>query len=37
MYPVFGEPGMANDALLTCLPAGRKESVQRILPYLTGV
>ncbi|KAF2234654.1 NAD(P)-binding protein [Viridothelium virens] len=35
--PVFGEPGMAEAALLTCLPAGKKEPVQHVLPYLKGV
>ncbi|KAI9663953.1 MAG: hypothetical protein M1821_007444 [Bathelium mastoideum] len=35
--PVFGEPSMAQRALLTCLPCGREESVQRVLPYTKGV
>jgi hypothetical protein len=34
---VFGEPSMANAAILTCLPAGAAESVRRVLPYLKGV
>jgi len=28
---------MAQAAILTCIPAGKPESVQRILPYLVGV
>ncbi|KAF4625075.1 hypothetical protein G7Y89_g13096 [Cudoniella acicularis] len=35
--PVFGEPSMANAALLTCLPAGPAEPVKRVLPFLMGV
>ncbi|KAH8749399.1 NAD binding domain of 6-phosphogluconate dehydrogenase-domain-containing protein [Hyaloscypha finlandica] len=35
--PVFGEPGMANRAMLTCIPAGAAESVQKVVPYIVGV
>ncbi|KAF2450161.1 6-phosphogluconate dehydrogenase-like protein [Karstenula rhodostoma CBS 690.94] len=35
--PVFGDPSMAKAATLTVIPAGKEESVNRILPYLEGV
>ena len=37
LNPVFGEPTMAEDGLLTCVPAGKAEAVDRIRPFLTGV
>ena len=37
MTAVFGEPKMAWEGLLICVPAGPKDSVERIRPYLTDV
>ena len=34
---VFGEPTMAEDGILSCVPAGRPEQIDRIRPYLVGV
>ncbi|MCJ1432479.1 hypothetical protein MMC27_001836 [Xylographa pallens] len=34
--PVFGEPSMADAGILTCVPCGKAESVNRIRPYLVG-
>jgi 3-hydroxyisobutyrate dehydrogenase-like beta-hydroxyacid dehydrogenase len=34
---VFGEPSMAKAGILTCVPAGKRESVDKVLPYLVGV
>ncbi|MCJ1397907.1 2' O-ribose methyltransferase [Xylographa trunciseda] len=35
--PVFGEPSMAAAGVLTCVPAGKVESVAKVKPYLIGV
>ncbi|KAJ8606356.1 hypothetical protein MRB53_041025 [Persea americana] len=35
--PVFGAVAMAEIAQLVCVPAGRKEDIDRIRPFLTGV
>ncbi|OAL35074.1 hypothetical protein AYO20_05551 [Fonsecaea nubica] len=35
--PVFGAPAMADAGLLICVPAGKPEAVQRMLPYCKGV
>ncbi|KAF2107337.1 6-phosphogluconate dehydrogenase-like protein [Lophiotrema nucula] len=35
--PVFGDAGLANAAILTCVPAGLKDSVDKVLPFLKGV
>jgi 3-hydroxyisobutyrate dehydrogenase-like beta-hydroxyacid dehydrogenase len=35
--PVFGEPSMAKAGILTCVPAGKRESVDKVKPYLIGV
>ncbi|CCD46066.1 hypothetical protein ACHAPC_002083 [Botrytis cinerea] len=35
--PVFGEPSLAYAGNLVCVPAGPRESVARIKPYLVGV
>ena len=37
LVTVFGEPSMAEDGRLTCVPAGKKELVERVLPYCVGV
>ncbi len=37
MVVVFGEPSMAWEGLLICVPAGPESCVDRIRPYLTGV
>lgn len=37
MWTVFGEPTMAEKGLLTCVPAGKAEQVERIKPYCVGV
>jgi 3-hydroxyisobutyrate dehydrogenase-like beta-hydroxyacid dehydrogenase len=34
---VFGEPSMAKAGILTCVPAGKRESVDKVKPYLIGV
>lgn len=34
---VFGEPSLAYAGNLVCVPAGPRESVARIKPYLVGV
>jgi 3-hydroxyisobutyrate dehydrogenase-like beta-hydroxyacid dehydrogenase len=34
---VFGAPAMAESGNLICVPAGRKESVEKIKPYTSGV
>ena len=34
---VFGDPSVASEGKLVCVPAGLASSVSRILPYLTGV
>jgi len=36
-WVVFGDPSMAKTGMLTVIPAGKLESVNRILPYLEGV
>ncbi|KAF2236498.1 NAD(P)-binding protein [Viridothelium virens] len=35
--PVFGEPTMAQKGILTCVPCGKREAVDRIRPFLIGV
>lgn len=35
--PVFGAPAMADNGQLVCVPAGPKESVEKVKPYLQGV
>ncbi|KAL6712851.1 hypothetical protein ACLMJK_009563 [Lecanora helva] len=35
--PVFGEPGMAREGNLICVPAGSESCIKRIQPYLDGV
>ena len=37
MCIVFGDPSVASEGRLVCVPAGLASSVARILPYLTGV
>ncbi|KAL1999005.1 hypothetical protein VTN02DRAFT_5211 [Thermoascus thermophilus] len=35
--PVFGAPAFADAGQLVCVPAGPKEAVDKVKPYLTGV